>query len=221
MSGTKEAPRDQTESAFTPILRALWTADPSVAMVCFVDRDGECIDYCSSASPFDAKVLGAHMTIIVDDVVRRSLGLGFGHPHSMHLACSDREILVRRLSDQYAIVVATAAGGVGRAVLRALEEAVEALRREGGIDVPVWEPYEAPLEVEVRGSVGSPYAPVAFWRHDERTPVTDVIGWWLDEDEGWICFRVRIPGNREVTLAHNPETNRWFELTLETEGATG
>lgn len=212
MSSGSEAQRDQEESAFTPMLRALWSSDPSVLMACFVDREGECIDYCSSQSPFDAKVLGAHMIIVTDDVVRRSLKLGFGNPHHLHLLCSEREILIRRISDDYALIVATTPGGVGRAVLRAIEEASEALRREGAIPVPAWEPHENPLEVEVRASVSSPYAPVAFWRNDQRTPVIDVIGWWLDEDEGWVCFRVRIPGGRELTLAHSPESDRWFEL---------
>jgi hypothetical protein len=145
--------------------------------------------------------------------------MSFGQPHYLHVTGAEREIVVRRVSDAYALVVETQAGGVGRAVLRALEEAAEAVRREGAIPIPTWEPYQNPLEVEVRGSVaGTAYAPTAFWRHDQRTPVADVIGWWLDEDEGWICFRVRVPGDRELTLAHDPETDRWFELTEQDAG---
>ncbi len=208
-----EASRDQDESAFTPILRQLWASDPSVLAVSFVDFEGECVDYCSSLAPFDAKVLGAHMTIVVHDVVARFVRLGFGQPHHFHVAAGDREILVRRVSDDYLLVVAARAGGVGRAVFRALERAAEALRTEGEIEVPAWEPFEKPLDVEVRPSLGASYAPVAFRRRDERTPISDVIGWWLDDDEGWICFRVRVAGGRELTLAHDPENDRWFELT--------
>lgn len=209
----REAPRDQAESAFTPILRALWASDPSVLAVAFVDGEGECVDYCSSLPPFDAKVLGAHGQILVSDIVRRWVSMGFGQPHHFHVAASEREFLARRVSDDYVLVVSVTAGGVGRAVFRALERAVAALREEGGIPVPAWEPYERPLDVEIRRSVGWSYAPTAFRRRDERTPVTDVIGWWLDEDEGWVCFRVRIPGGLELTLAHDPEADRWFELT--------
>lgn len=211
--GPGEASRDQDESAFTPILRNLWATDPAILAVCFVDREGECIDYCASLDPFDTKVLGAHVMIIISDLVRHFLELGFGEPHHLHVNADQREILARRVNDDYALVVSTRAGGMHRAVFRAIERATEDLRREGAIPVPAWEPYEKPLDVEVRPSVGSGYAPVGFHRGEERTAVSDVLGWWLDEDEGWTCFRVRVAGGRELTLAHDPESDRWFELT--------
>ena len=209
----REAKRDQDESAFTPLLRALWASDRGVLAVSFVDGEGECVDYCGSIDPFDAKVLGAHMAVVVDELVRRNQRAGFGQPHHLHITADDREILARRVSDDYLLIVAVEPGGVTRAVWRGMEHTVDSLRREAGIDVPAWEPYEKPLDVEVRRSVGWPYAPVAFRRRDRRTEVADVLGRWLDEEEGWVCFRVRTVGGREVTLAHDPDDNRWFELT--------
>lgn len=212
--GTRtEARREEAESAFTPVLRALWAADRAVLSVSFVDGEGECIDWCGSLPAFDSKVLGAHMAVVVDGLVRHSQRAGFGQPHHLHVTADERELLARRISDEYLLVVAVEPGGVTRAVWRGMEETVDALRREAGIDVPAWEPYENPLDVEVRRSVGWPYAPVAFRRRNKRTTVDDVLGRWLDPEEGWVCFRVRTTGGRELTIAHDPEADRWFELT--------
>lgn len=211
--GRAEAERDQMDSAFTPLLRALWAVDRAVLAVCFVDGEGECVDYCASLPAFDTKVIGAHMAVVIDETVRGNQRAGFGQPHHLHVTGDEREILARRVSDEYLLVVTVEAGGVTREVWRGMERTVDSLRREAGIDVPAWEPHENPLDVEVRGSVGWPYAPVAFSRRSERTEVTDVMGRWVDREEGWVCFRVRASDGRELTIAHDPDSDRWFELT--------
>ena len=72
-----EAKRDLLETSFTPILRRIWSAMPSVLAAVFVDLEGECIDYVSSLDPFEAKVSAAHALVLVDAIraARSKLGM--------------------------------------------------------------------------------------------------------------------------------------------------
>lgn len=207
-----EATRDQTESSLTPILRDVWSTGPGVLAVVFVDYDGECVDYCSTLPPYDAKVLAAHMAILVAEVVERWARLGFGEPHELMVVAGEREILVRRVDEQYALVLGVAAGALGRRVLRKVELCVRSLRRECELSSAPWEPVVPTVEVEVREAVGWNYAPCSFSEGGPPVRVTDVMGRWADEDEGLVCFRVRTEDAREVTLAYDAELARWTRL---------
>jgi len=209
-----EAPRDQASSGFTPILRRLLGTSPAVLAVTFVDDEGECVDYCSALPPYDAKVIGAHMLVVLAEIDTPTERATRGVVRLLHLVGDRREILVRRVGDDHVLTVTVTEGGAVRRVLEAIEHTVVALRREAGLRAPAWDPVDPGLTVELRPAVGWPYAPVAFTEAGKRVVVADVLGRWIEgaPDTGGeiVCFRVRAEGGQELTLAHDPVTGRWI-----------
>lgn len=212
-----EQPRDMEETAFTPILRGLVRAVPGTLAAVFVDREGECIDYCSALPPFDAKVTAAHLIIIACEVRDRSER--GGEPWWIHVHGSERDLVLRRIHEDYALVVATRAIGVSSLLIESIEHAVRELRFESGIGPPLWEPTADRVRVEVRlSTVGWAYAPKAFWQRGERTPIDAVLGRWLEDEPGVtpsdpprqaVCFLVRAQNGEELTLVHWSEEDAW------------
>lgn len=214
-AGRVEHDRDQAESEFTPLLRRAWARAPEVLAVAFVDQEGECIDYCSALEPFDAKVAAAHMTVVMAEVERGIGALGGGRTRQLVVQASERDLLVRRVSDEHAVVAVTVSGGAGvRAVLDGLEELVSALRHEGRIERPHWDRLRRALHVQLRAAVGWPYAPLAIVERGRRVPVTEVLGRWTEGSPGAAdaveCFRVRTGDGEELTLVHDPIEDAWL-----------
>jgi len=209
-----EGPRDQVESGFTPVLRELWTNHEAIFAAVFVDGEGECVDYCSSIDVFDAKVAAAHMVVVVAEMVDRIVRVGFGQSRELQLIGDARDIVVRRVNDEYSLVVVLRAGGVTSGVLHGIDLAVDALRKEGAIPPPRWEPRAARLEVEIRAAVGWDYAPQTLLHEGKRIEVSGVLGRWVDGGEGGlVCFRVRTREGKELTVAHDAEGGGWSLLT--------
>lgn len=208
-----EAPRDQAASDFTPILRRLLYASPGVLAVVFVDWEGECVDYCSALPPFDAKVAGAHMQIVMSDIASRAARVG-GITRMLHLVGDDRELVVRRVSEEYVLTVVVSEGGVVRRVLEAIDRAVLEIRDEAGLSTPPWDPVDPGLHVELRSAVGWPYAPATFSERGKTVVVQHVIGRWVEGAASTggdlVCFRVRTDSGEELTLAHDPVSDRWI-----------
>lgn len=213
-----ESPRDMAESAFTATLRALLHSVPGMLAVIFVDREGECIDYCATISPYDAKVIAAHMIIIVGEARERGLERG-GEPWWIHVHGTERDLVVRRFGDDYALVVATRPSGISSMLSENIELAVRELRYESGIEPPIWEPTPDRVRVEVRlSTTGWAYAPKAYWHRGDRTMITDVLGRWVESEPGIrpsdperqaICFMVRSSSGEELTLVHWVEEDVW------------
>ncbi len=211
-----EHPRDVEENDFTPILRALLRAAPNVLAAVFVDREGECIDYCSSLTPYEAKVIAAHMIVVLGESLERSGALG-GEPWWLHVLGSERELFARRIDDEYALIVATGPDGISSQLCEAIEHTVTKLRSEVGLDKPSWEPPAPRMRVDVRTSTSEwAYAPEIFWHRGDRTAVTDVLGRWVEHppdpngiSHELVCFLVRGENGEELTLVHHVETNEW------------
>jgi len=213
-----EAPRDQETSGFTAILRKLWRSRRKVLAVAFVDYDGECVDYCSSLAPYDAKIVGAYMHMVLTHVADSTEKLGHGAPRTLIMHAEAREIVVRKVSPEYWLVVLVRAGGLSRGLLAAIERAVLELRSEAGLASPDAEASAdaaagagPALVVELRTSRGWPYAPSAFSEHGLYVPILAVLGRWVEEEDARdiVCFRVRTDSGEEMTLAHDIGTNVW------------
>jgi hypothetical protein len=209
-----EAERDQTESAFTLILRRLFEKVPALSAVLFVDVEGESIDYVSMLPPYDAKVMGAHVHHLLSLLralrCRNTLGETFG----LEVVTDQREIWARSLTREY-LLVAVLAAGFDRSELRdALSSAGREFRDEVGLDAPLWESQHERLSVRVRASPGWPYAPEGFSRAGVRVTISDVLGRWTealrDDGRAMICFRVRTPEGEELTLVHDPVAEDWL-----------
>lgn len=216
---TIEAPREESETAFTQILRALRARHPEVLAAVFVDQEGECVDYASCISAFDAKIVGAEMRVLLD-MVDRTLAQ-FGQTQVIELVAEDRELFVRRLDGEYALVLSLTVGMLRPRLLETVEETVDRLVAEAGLEGIVLASTRPPpasdprMRVETRPAVGWSYAPVWFAVGEERTWIADVMGRWIEGgDEGeLVCFRVRTHEGAELTLAHDPARNDWFERT--------
>jgi hypothetical protein len=206
---SRESARDQDESAFTPLLRRLLRCDPHLLAAVYVDPEGECVDYCTLLDPFDAKVSAAQMMVVMTDVVRRLLRIGLGNAFEVGMEASERVFVVRRIDDDYALVL-VAKTGANRDVLdHNLDRAVFAFRGEAGLTAPSWEP-EHGLSVELRRAVGWRYAPRSYSLRGRKIGVTDVLGRFDDREQALECFRVRDERGYELTLAYDQKLARWF-----------
>jgi hypothetical protein len=208
-----EAQRDQLESAFTPILRTLWAAAPSMLSAAFVDLEGECIDYVSSIDPFDAKVSAAHALVLMNGLRASRHKLGLAEPVLFAISGSERELWARRVSHDYLLVAVLAPGADPEHIRGVLAAAGREIRQEVGVSVPPWEPRSSALEVTVRSAVGWPYAPLAFSQEGVRIAISDVLGRWVEPGEvapdEVVCFRVRTEEGQELTLVHDPSGDGW------------
>ena len=196
------------------MLRMLWNAVPSVLAAVFVDNEGECIDYVASIDPFEAKVCGAHASMLVGQLRAAQGKLGLVEPLALSISASERELWARRISDDHTLVVVSGHGTDPAAMWSALERAVRAFRDEVGLAVPAWELAPA-VDVEVRSAVGWPFAPVAFTLHGTRTVVADVLGRWVESAQApargdHTCFRVRTEAGHELTLVHDADGKGWL-----------
>lgn len=209
-----ETERDQNETDFTPILRKIWQSVPNVLAAVFIDGQGECIDYVSSVDPYEAKVAAAHSHVMLEMIRAVSDRLRLIEPHSLELTADSRELITRRLGDDYMLSVLLSPGFDREQLQEVLVLACRAFREEVGIAMPAWEPASTPLEVVVRSAVGWKYAPDSFTEAGRRVTITDVMGRWTEAsragDDGLVCFRVRTGEGRELTLVHDPDEDGWL-----------
>jgi hypothetical protein len=204
-----ETPRDTEETGFTPILRRLAGSLPELQAAVFVDEEGECVDLCTRIGLFDAKILGAQLHVLTTTVVDQGTRF-LGVPHAFHVVADTREIVVRRVSDEYTLVLVCDPPAPLGAIHGLLEGVVRDLRHEGAIVAPDWEPHRETLRVEVRASAGWGYAPTAFSERGRRYPLVAVVGRWIDhEDQGAVCFLVRTATGEETVLVHRAREGRW------------
>ena len=211
-SWAKEAPRVQGESAFTPILRRLLHRTTGVIAVCFVDGEGECVDYASTLPPFEIKVTGAQLLVTVEETAERLRAVGSGQTWWVHVQGPERELACRRVSEDYLLVVVTKPRAMTRRLMGGIEQAVAELRREACIDAPLWETVTGSVSVEVRRAIGWPYAPAAYVdERGERIAIDDVLGRWTEGTgrKSKVAFRVRTEGGEELTLVHHRAADRW------------
>ncbi len=208
-----EAPRDTEETGFTPLLRELWATEPAVLAAVFVDQEGECVDYCSSLDPFDAKVAGAHLQIIMAEVREFADRVGAGRPSTFELHGSERDILVKEVGEGFSLVVVVHGRQTDQSLLAGVDDTVDDLRRESGIDPPEWDP-ASELEVSIRKATGWPYAPRAFVERGRHHEIAAVLGRWEESGglagDHLVCFRVRTSTGGELTLAYDEEERRWM-----------
>lgn len=210
-SGQQEASRDLDESPFTGVLRALLRGVPEALLAVFVDEEGECIDYCSSLPPYDAKIAGAQLHVMVHEIAPAIARLRGGKVWFVHVQGTERELVVRRVSDEYILVLVTRPIRVETPLRAAIDATVSALRAEGQIDRPRWEPHRQPLIVDIREAKGWGYAPSVIYDRGVRTEILAVLG-RFGEGEGVQrrdVFLVRTEHGEELTLAHRLDDSVW------------
>lgn len=222
----RESDRDQIETEFTPILRMLFRSVPGSTAVVFVDDEGETVDYCSSADPFSARVIGAQLQVTAREIARVIRRLGGGEMSTAEVWGSSGQLIVRRLGGGYFLMVATEEPVDSQRVTLPIEEAVAALRAEGALAVPHWDPVRPPLRVLCGDSEAWGFAPATVGSGDREKAVTVVLGSWK-ESPGLLgspqaCFRVQFEDGTEMTLAYDADHDRWWprKVADRTEGGS-
>jgi hypothetical protein len=213
MAATRfEAERDQVESAFTGILRRMFEAIPAVTAAVFVDLEGECIDYVTAIEPYDAKVVAAHVHMLLKRLRGERSAAKLGETFAFELVASEREVWVRQFCDEYALVVLLVPGFDVSDLRDAVATAGREFRAEAGLSAPAWEGRER-LSVRLRSSAGWEYAPAGFSVGGSRYGISAVLGRWTEParpgEPPWVCFRVRTQQGEELTLAHDEHTEAW------------
>lgn len=209
-----ESVRDQVESEFTRLLRELWLVEPALLAAVLVDNFGECVDYCATIDPFEAKVIGAHLGVVMAEAQGFAQKMRLGRVHCLEIAGAERDFVGRSVGEGYLLVAAVQAGHTSQQLLDAMVEVSQGLRKEGGIEAPSWDPGEPDLRVLTREAVGWAFAPEAIVSGDKRSEIVAVLGRW-EEDGGLaggklVCFRVRVKGGTEQTIAFDAVLKRWM-----------
>ncbi|MEM9068789.1 MAG: hypothetical protein AAGE52_09790 [Myxococcota bacterium] len=201
------------ESLFTPALRELWASEPAILAAVFVDHEGETIDYCASMDVYDARIAGAHLLVVIDQIREFTLRVGAGRPSTLELKGKERDFVVRLIGEGTALVVVVQGGRTDQSLLVGVDDTVDRLREEAGIAAPNWDPVGPNLEVSIRRATGWPFAPKAFVEGGKRQVIADVLGRW--EETGalagnLVCFRVRTENGDELTLAYDESEGFWM-----------
>jgi predicted regulator of Ras-like GTPase activity (Roadblock/LC7/MglB family) len=208
-----EIQRDMESSEFAAILSRIAGSSPSVLVAAFVDAEGECIDYYTSLDPFEAKVVAAQTVAAIGPLVGPRKQSVFGISHTIEITTETRQLLVRRIDDEYTLVVLTIPDANGPHTQLEMTEAVRSFRREASLLPPPWEPTGEAIQVETRKATGWRFAPASFSEGKDRVLVTDVLGRWIEESDPGVgeqvCFMVLTEEGMEVTLVYEPAARRW------------
>src|SRR5262245_15824785 len=129
-SGVPPPPRDQEPSTFTVILERLLAATPGSFAAVLVDAEGETVDYAGGFDPFELKVAAAHWQIVLSEVGAEAPKLG--EVRQLTVRARQRSYLVRRVQENYAVVVVLHRHAAFAVSERALAEADARLSREAG-----------------------------------------------------------------------------------------
>jgi hypothetical protein len=207
--------RSQDPTPFSEILARLLDLSPGVSAAVLVDSEGEAVDYAGTLSEFDAKVAGAHLRIVLDEVESR-LARQVGRLQHVVVRARRRSFLVRALPDGYALVVVLKRDAFGIS-LRAIDVSERELCREAGWPppsprVPSW----YPVEIETAGRDRrrpSRLRTSTAWEGIEV--LGSVVG--MGRERGYRC---RLRSGAELTLVREPAGTWYADERIDEAGAT-
>ncbi len=131
--------RDRPDTEFSNILRRFFERHEKMRAAVFVDSEGECVDYCALLDPFDTKVFGATWLSTHNAMLRCMERLHAGQLRQWTVEGQTQTLVVRRVTDEYSLLVLLDAEGVTAHVLQDLVEVAHQLRSEAGIRPASWE----------------------------------------------------------------------------------
>jgi hypothetical protein len=196
------------------ILEQLLELEPAVHGVVLVDGEGEAVDYAGGLTPFDIKVTGAHLRILLNQI-GEAYPSQLGRPKELVVRGVRRSFLVRPLPDGYAMIVVLKRHGFvvsSRAVAIAERRlAVEAGWPPAAEPGPMWHP------VHVETAYRNRRRPLRLlagstWQGIEV--LGSLVG--LGRERGYRC---RLRSGAELTLVREP-AGTWYADELIDETAT-
>ena len=191
--------RDQAPSSFAEILDRLVTSTPSARAAALVDFEGETVDYAGRLDPYELKVAAATWQIVLAEIGDTAIAT----PLQIMIRARRAGFVLRRVNQEYAIILVLHARAAFAVSERALAEAETALAREAG-----WKRTNRPAWFGVSVHTGAEHRPVELFFADNWQPI-DVIGAVVglrDRERG---YRVRLPSGVEMMLVRE-RNGLWF-----------
>jgi hypothetical protein len=177
---------------------------PGAHAAALVDGEGETVDYAGRLDPFELKITAAHWIIALSET---SEAARLGPIQRITLRARGRAYYVRRLVENYAVVLVLHPRAAFAVSERAVQEAIAGLSVEAGWPVPrdaarwFWVEVEAEKQGRVvrpkRVKMGGCFQPI------------DVMGALVGLGPRERGFRVRLPNGAEMMLIRE-RLGRWF-----------
>jgi predicted regulator of Ras-like GTPase activity (Roadblock/LC7/MglB family) len=204
--------RDRPDSAFSFILNRFVEVHEEVLAAVVVDCQGECVDYATVIDPYEAKVFGAALLGTTEEITAATRRMGAGSPIQWVLEAARYDLLVRRLSDEFALVVVLSSRGLNGHVLSAMNTLSDALRHEAGVAAATWDPSSVPFRVQTRLGPQGEELPASVYDGGVAQAVQAVLARWTERgvisSADRTCFRVRV-AKGELTLVFEPQLKQW------------
>lgn len=188
-------PRDQGESAFSPILIDLVARMPGSRAAALVDIEGETVDYAGRSTPYEVRLAAAHWRIALQRIQEQP---SLSATRTLAVRAARRSFVIYGLPQGYALVIVLSCAAGLASWRRALPACARRLAKEAGWAEPDW----------------ASWYPVAVACDERRRPASiqiegltlpieilgSLAGGLAREERGW---RVRCD-REEVTLVREP-----------------
>jgi hypothetical protein len=197
-------PRDQAMSTFTRVLERLVAVTPGALGAALVDFEGETVDYAGRLEPFDLKITAAHWLIVLSETAETS---PTGPIQRLTVRARTRAYYIRRLEENYAVVLVLHPRAAFAVSERAMQQAIAGLSAEAGWALPrdasrwCW----VEVEAERHGRLVRPRL-LKVSGHFQPVEVMGAVVGLEPRERG---FRVRLPSGAEMMLVRE-RLGRWF-----------
>jgi len=201
---TAAPPRDQATSTFTRVLERLVAVTAGARAAALVDFEGETVDYAGRLDPFELKITAAHWLIVLSET---SEAFRLGPIQRITVRAQGRAYYVRRLAENYAVVLVLHPRAAFAVSERAVQEAIAGLSAEAGWAVPrdVARWFWVEVEAEKQGRAVRPKRLKVGGRFQQVEVMGALVG-LAPREKG---FRVRLPSGAEMMLVRE-RFGRWF-----------
>ena len=197
-------PRDQATSTFTRVLERLVAVTPGAHGAALVDFEGETVDYAGRLDPFELKITAAHWLIVLSETAEAAQ---VGPIQRLTVRARGRAYYVRRLEENYAVVLVLHPRAAFAVSERAMQEAIAGLSAEAGWPLPRdatrW--FWVEVESEHHGRAVRPRRLKVAGSFQPVEVMGALVGLAARENG----FRVRLPSGAEMMLVRE-RLGRWF-----------
>jgi len=125
--------RDLQKTAFTSSLREMVADVPGLQAVAFCDEEGEVVDYHSYLDPYDTKIAGAVLGVLLSTVAREGPRLCAGGLCELVIETDEHVLFARRMAGDYFLAGVLGRDGVLAKLLAVLDEVEARILAEAGM----------------------------------------------------------------------------------------